>query len=307
MADVVQVYLLENRTIEAYINGYPYTFEGGFRIVAGEKNATKFHVVSRPTQYSGFTLNVSMTNSMGEDVTPPSIENNQFMLPIGMAVSGYGQIVFSLTNGSETVVFVPLKVKVWNTDLRWKIGIINVVPLEIGTVETLPPGSSATVVNVGSQLNPVLNFGIPQGESGAGSEIAATVQTQENNTDKQYPMPVLRLSENGRSASVDYSNKLSLNPNKGSLSVSELKLNGAGNSSVSLKLSNTALGDASSGLSLASSGGGILYFEAPRIYEQGQRVYSKNNEPPYRMTTEGQVSEDKIRNRDYILRVVEEN
>lgn len=39
--------------------------------------------------------------------------------------------------------------------------------ISIGTVNTLAPGSQATVVNVGTTTNAVLDFGIPAGEQGA--------------------------------------------------------------------------------------------------------------------------------------------
>jgi hypothetical protein len=38
--------------------------------------------------------------------------------------------------------------------------------LSVGTVSTLPPGSSATITNSGTAQNAVLNFGIPQGATG---------------------------------------------------------------------------------------------------------------------------------------------
>lgn len=38
--------------------------------------------------------------------------------------------------------------------------------IEVGNVTTLPPSSSATVENVGSETNAILNFGIPQGQQG---------------------------------------------------------------------------------------------------------------------------------------------
>ena len=41
----------------------------------------------------------------------------------------------------------------------------------IGTVTTLSPGSSATVNNSGTSSNVILNFGIPQGQSGSSNSI----------------------------------------------------------------------------------------------------------------------------------------
>lgn len=43
--------------------------------------------------------------------------------------------------------------------------------ISIGTVETLPPGSPATATITGTAENPVLSFGIPQGQQGAPGEV----------------------------------------------------------------------------------------------------------------------------------------
>ena len=53
--------------------------------------------------------------------------------------------------------------------------------LSIGTVQTLQPGSDATVTISGTAANPVLNFGIPQGADGdlSSSDLATTAETQE--------------------------------------------------------------------------------------------------------------------------------
>ena len=53
--------------------------------------------------------------------------------------------------------------------------------LSIGTIQTLQPGSDATVTISGTAANPVLNFGIPQGADGdlSSSDLATTAETQE--------------------------------------------------------------------------------------------------------------------------------
>ena len=43
--------------------------------------------------------------------------------------------------------------------------------VEVGTVETLPAGSEATVENIGDENDVVLNFGIPQGRTGASATV----------------------------------------------------------------------------------------------------------------------------------------
>lgn len=54
--------------------------------------------------------------------------------------------------------------------------------IAIGNVETLPPGSSAYVQNVGTESNAVLNFGIPRGNAGEGApswgDITGTLSDQ---------------------------------------------------------------------------------------------------------------------------------
>ena len=53
--------------------------------------------------------------------------------------------------------------------------------ITVGTTTTLPPGSNATVTNVGTPTNAVLNFGIPTGENSAtidsGNFISRTTAT----------------------------------------------------------------------------------------------------------------------------------
>jgi hypothetical protein len=59
--------------------------------------------------------------------------------------------------------------------------------IAIGTVTTLPPGSNATVTNVGSASNAILDFEIPMGVAGSGTTFAwgAATGTLSNQTDLQ--------------------------------------------------------------------------------------------------------------------------
>lgn len=161
MPDTIKLHLMENRSIQAEFNNRPYSYEGGINIVAGEVNATQFEIASVPERLAGATVSLAMTNSLKEEVSPPTILDNVFQLPIGMAVAGYGQFVITLEKESERVVFLPFKIKVANTNPNWKSGVINVLPFKIGGTKTLPAGSEATVENVGTDLLPVLEFGIP--------------------------------------------------------------------------------------------------------------------------------------------------
>ncbi len=165
----IQLYLLESKLIRAEVGGYPYAYEGGYNIVAGDQNATEFEVVSVPTQYKDFLVSVNMTNARGQTVMPPDIVNGKFKLPVGMAVAGYGQIVLSL-HGTDaggnniTAVFVPLKIKVTNTSANWASGVVNGT-IAIGSVETLPSGSNAYAKNIGTATDAIINMGIPTGNS----------------------------------------------------------------------------------------------------------------------------------------------
>lgn len=125
MPNTIKLKLLENKTIVAEVNGKNYAYEGGYRIVAGEENATEFEIVSVPAQYKEADISLTLTNSKGYNVPSPEIKNNKFILPNGMAVAGYSQILFTLTFGKETVPWIPLKIKVWNTIPDWKVSVIN--------------------------------------------------------------------------------------------------------------------------------------------------------------------------------------
>ena len=161
----IQLHLLENKSIFAEVDGHPQAYEGGYYIVAGDQNTTEFEIASVPAKYSGFTFSVAMTNARGKNVDPPPLVNNKFMLPVGMAVAGYGQIVITATRGNERAVFLPLKIKVSQTNPSWGSGIISGT-IAIGTVETLPQDSSAYAINVGTANDAIINFGIPEGKSG---------------------------------------------------------------------------------------------------------------------------------------------
>ena len=57
--------------------------------------------------------------------------------------------------------------------------------ITIGTVTTLGAGENATVENVGTQLNPILNFGIPQGEKGDSGTFDASNFYTKSETDNK--------------------------------------------------------------------------------------------------------------------------
>ena len=58
---------------------------------------------------------------------------------------------------------------VWDTNTGAYVdsGVDASITVSVGTTSTLPAGSSATVTNSGTNTDPVLNFGIPKGDTGA--------------------------------------------------------------------------------------------------------------------------------------------
>ena len=167
MANTIQLKLLENKTIVAEVNGRNYSYEGGYRIVAGEKGATTFEIVSIPNQYKNFDISIVMTNAQGETIPQSKInivDNRRFNLPEEMAVEGYSSITIKAIQDDIVVVWFPLKVKVWNND--WKQSMLAPALITVGKTETLPPGFPARVSNVGNDKYVILDFNIPQGASG---------------------------------------------------------------------------------------------------------------------------------------------
>lgn len=58
---------------------------------------------------------------------------------------------------------------VWDTNTGAYVdsGVDASITVSVGTTTTLPAGSSATVTNSGTSTDPILNFGIPKGDTGA--------------------------------------------------------------------------------------------------------------------------------------------
>lgn len=128
MPNTINLRLLDNKNIIAELNGIPLSQENSYKIIAGEKNATIFKIVSKPEMYKTATFTISCTNSQGYNVPIDILYDDTlkeyFYLPKGMAVAGYGYINISClyNNGTkeEKVVWLSLKVKVWNTYESWK-------------------------------------------------------------------------------------------------------------------------------------------------------------------------------------------
>ena len=68
----------------------------------------------------------------------------------------------------------------WNTSTSQYAdsGVDASITISIGQTSTLPAGSSATVTNSGTNTDPIFNFGIPQGTTGAtGRGISSIAKT----------------------------------------------------------------------------------------------------------------------------------
>lgn len=166
MADTIQLKLLDNKTVIAEINGRNYAYEGGYRLVAGENGATKFEIVSIPKQYENFEIKVVMTNAQGEPVISEVIDNRKFELPFKMAIAGYGSMCIKAVRQIDNtiIVWTPIKLKIWNND--WKPSAQTPALITVGKTITNSPESKAKVTNVGTNKYVVLDFEIPQGNSG---------------------------------------------------------------------------------------------------------------------------------------------
>ena len=71
-----------------------------------------------------------------------------------------------------------------------QINLGQVVPnIQIGTTITKAPGTSAEVENVGTELNPILNFYIPKGEPGVINLLIVNELPQVGRNDTLYFVP----------------------------------------------------------------------------------------------------------------------
>ena len=67
--------------------------------------------------------------------------------------------------------------------------------IQIGTTTTGTPSTQASVVNVGTDLNPILNFTIPKGEAGSIKfEIVEQLPTQDIKEDTIYLVPYTKIT-----------------------------------------------------------------------------------------------------------------
>ena len=77
-------------------------------------------------------------------------------------------------------------------------GVDAGVSLTIGTTSTLSPGSNATVENVGTDTDPILNFGIPKGAKGDTGSTGATPNiTATATVDANVGTPSVNVTKSG--------------------------------------------------------------------------------------------------------------
>ena len=161
--NVIDLYLLENRSITAKVNGYPIDNQNGYKIIAGEENATQFKIASIPEKYEYYTLTVEMVNSRGYGIEETEIKDKMFTLPVGMAVAGYGEIQIrakrTIDDEEINVPFYLIKVKVHNTLSNWKE---NIDPTELDKIK-------ATLTEIQSEINEIPNNYVPKA---SGSNVA---------------------------------------------------------------------------------------------------------------------------------------
>ncbi len=80
-----------------------------------------------------------------------------------------------------------------------QVDLGQIVPsIQVGTTTTGSPSSQASVINVGTDLNPILNFTIPKGEAGAiHMIIVQTLPTHDIDESAIYLLPLENPTEEG--------------------------------------------------------------------------------------------------------------
>ena len=106
------------------------------------------------------------------------------------------------------------------------VNLGQIVPnIQIGETTTTPPSSSASVVNIGTELNPILNFSIPQGSAGADAKIngvnTLTIEAGTNITLDQEGNTLTINSTGGGSGGTSNYNALTNKPK-----INNVELNG---------------------------------------------------------------------------------
>lgn len=114
-------------------------------------------------------VETAMENTLSRDGQTPNTMNSQLDM-----------------NGNR-IINLPAPVN--PNDAARKIDVATTIgpagQIAVGTVTTLPPGSQATVTNVGTATNAILNFALPQGVAGAGSgTVTGPVSSVVNNVVK---------------------------------------------------------------------------------------------------------------------------
>ena len=72
-----------------------------------------------------------------------------------------------------------------------QVNLGQIVPnIQIGTTTTSNPGTQASVTNVGTALNPILNFSIPKGDAGAIKMLIVAELPQTGADDTIYLVPL---------------------------------------------------------------------------------------------------------------------
>lgn len=112
-------------------------------------------------------------NRTGTFVFEMDVQKSALPADSDMSTSAY-QIVEDLLDRAEEINANTPRIGangnwwIWSSEAQDYVdtGVDASITINIGTVTTLPAGSSATVTNSGTATDPVFNFGIPRGEKG---------------------------------------------------------------------------------------------------------------------------------------------
>lgn len=92
----------------------------------------------------------------------------------------------------------------WDTETGAYVdsGVDASISITIGTVSTLPAGSSATVTNSGTSTDPIFNFGIPKGDTGAAGQNGTNGTNGTNGQDGVSPAVTITSITGGHTVTI---------------------------------------------------------------------------------------------------------
>ena len=127
-----------------------------------------------PIVQEGINKKVSVEALVGNEANRVAAENKRIQAEASRVAAEKSRVQFEeqiRIENYESIIALKTEIeqKLQNGDFigeRGPKGDIGITPnIQIGTVTTLEPDQSATVERVGTDENPVLNFGIPKGKN----------------------------------------------------------------------------------------------------------------------------------------------